>query len=156
MALYFTFYLECYREEDAVRIAERLKSWETPFQIAGRTVTNASVGIDPKNGLWYVSAMPQGPGYSQYGYGEGMNEPAAVAAIIESLYETIASEPGIRRAIAGYEAQDYFDDPDGSFNRTSTHLEDLIYDRQLGKSREDAREWGVCYYRNALICRPIA
>lgn len=148
MALYFTFYLECYREEDATRIAEHLKAWETPFQIAGRTVTNAQVGIESKNGFWYVLANPQGPGYSEYGYGEGMNAPVAITAISESLYQTIASEPGIRRGMAGYEAQDSFDEGDGSFNRTSTHLPDLIYDRQLGKGREDTREWGLCYYRN--------
>lgn len=35
------------------------------------------------------------PGYSQFGYGEGMNEAAAIAEIIESLF-TLAVEPDIR------------------------------------------------------------
>ncbi len=146
MAFFFTFAIECHQEQDAVRICENLRP--CVVHVEGRQVPLADVDVVPKDGFWYVYAMPVGPGYSQYGYGEGMNEPSVIRAIIESLYEVIASEAGIRRALCGYEAQDLLNDCTDLSVLDRHDYPNLVYDRSFGRHGPNSVEFGEFYYRN--------
>jgi hypothetical protein len=146
MAFYFTFAVECYREEDALRFRDRLRSHV--LEVGSHQVPMAEVDMLSKAGLWYVFAMPKGSGYSQFGYGEGLNEPAAIRTIVDQLYEVIAGEPGVRRALCGYEAQDAFEDSWGNPDLNSYDIPDLVYDRSFGRFVEGTKEFGTTHYRN--------
>jgi len=146
MAFYFTFIVECYREEDAVRIGEDLRS--CVLQVAGHEVPMAMVDVSANAGFWYVCVMPKGPGYSDFGYGEGLNEPAAIRTIVDGLYERIAGETGVRRALCGYEAQDVFLDSSEDLDLNACHWPDLVYDRKMGPPQPGAWEFGTSHYRN--------
>lgn len=109
----------------------------------------AEVDVSAKAGFWYVDAFPKGPGYSQFGYGEGLNELAMIRTIVDRLYEVIADEPGIRRALCGYEAQDVFVDSFGNQDLNSFDIPDLVYDKSFGRMEAGAKEFGTGYYRNS-------
>ncbi|MES2507772.1 MAG: hypothetical protein V4599_13785 [Verrucomicrobiota bacterium] len=146
MAVYYTFYIECYHEQDAVRIHDKLQVWTT--EVYGREVSMARVLVEPEGELWYVYANPKGPGYSPFGYGEGLNEPETVALLEDRLYELIASEVGIRRALCGYEAQDVFrSGGDNLLDLDDLDVDNLVFDRNLQPQREGVMELGCLYYR---------
>lgn len=147
MAVYHTLFIECYREPDALRLQEELKHWSWP--VNGRVIAMASIEVEARNGFWNVYANPQGPGYSPFGYGEGMNDPALLASLEQHLFELIAKEPGIRRAACGYEAQDWFVDGLNNWNAENLDLPCLIFDRNLGPQTlsADIVEFGPHYYR---------
>lgn len=145
MALYFTFAIECHRQDDARRIGERLRA--LVLTVGGRPVPMAQVEVFAHGELWYVFANPQGPGYSQFGYGDGLNEPSTIAAITEGLYSTIAAERGVRRALSGYEAQDIFD-LFGEPELVRFDTPDLVYDRAAAVPTRDAEQFGPYYFRN--------
>ncbi len=146
MALYFTFAIECYREVEATHIGKLLRT--LVLVVGERSVPMANVDVFSHGDLWYIFANPKGLGYSPYGYGEGLNEPAAVAMIAEGLYATIASEHGIRRALCGYEAQDFFD-LYGEPELVRFDTPNLVYDRAAVSRQLDASEFGPYYYRNS-------
>jgi hypothetical protein len=146
MAFFFSFAIECYEEMDAVRLAERLRSHV--IEAEGHKVPMASVEISKEEELWYVWANPQGPGYSPYGYGEGLNEPQVISAIVENLYGMIAGDAGVRRAMCGYEAQDAFLEAYGNPGLNDCGAYGLVYDKKLGPPATGAREFGACHYRN--------
>ncbi len=146
MAVYFTFAIECYQEEDAVRLAERLRPHV--IEAAGHKVPMARVWDSKKDELWYVWATPQGPGYSEFGYGEGLNETNVICAIVENLYGLISGNTGVRRAMCGYEGQDAFCDSYGGPNLDDLDTHDLVYDMMLGPPRPGAREFGASHYWN--------
>ncbi|WP_414664847.1 hypothetical protein [Horticoccus sp. 23ND18S-11] len=149
MALYFAFVVECPRESDAIRICERLRT--VVIAVAGRDVPMAEVKMEAKAGMWYVQAMPSGIGYSRYGGDVVLNRPESVTAVIDLLYEAIASEEGIRRALCGYEAQDAFEDVSGNPDLSRFDIHDLVYDRNAiypTACLAGARKFGVNYYRN--------
>lgn len=148
MACYFTLYLECYCQEDAI-------------QIAGRPVSMARVEVGHQNGFWCVLGNPSGPGYSPLGYVEGMNEPEVLKKLEDEIFKCIGSGPGIRRAACGYEAQDWFLNELGEWDGEVVSLNSLLYDRGLrptplrqtvetdtaDKSEAGTVEFGPWYYR---------
>jgi hypothetical protein len=146
MALYFTFAIECYQEADAVRLAERFRS--LVLHIGNHQIPMAAVHTLTKGGLWYLTVCPKGPGYSQYGYGEGLNDPEVITLIIDHMYNEISNEHGIRRALCAYEAQDAFEDVHGNPELDRFDLADLVYDRQAAPPENGARELGSSFYRN--------
>lgn len=146
MALYFTLAIECYGEADAARIAKRLEA--LVLHIGIHQIPMAAVHTHVKGGMWYVTACPKGPGYSQYGYGDGLNDPEIIAKIIDQCYLEVSSERGIRRALCGYEAQDAFEDGDGDPDLDCFDLPDLIYDRAAATPEIGAQEFGTHFYRN--------
>lgn len=146
MAVYFTFAIECYQEEDAVRLAERLRPHVIPA--VGHQVPMARVEVSKEEELWYVWATPQGPGYSQFGYGEGLNEPDVISAIVENLYGMIVDNAGVRRAMCGYEGQDAFLEAYGNPGLNDCDARDLVYDKKLGPPLPGAWEFGMGHYRN--------
>jgi hypothetical protein len=146
MAVYFTFAIECYQEADAMHLAERLRPHVIPA--AGHKVPMARVDVSKEEELWYVWATPQGPGYSQFGYGEGLNEPNVTSAIVENLYEMISGDSGVRRAMCGYEGQDAFLESYGNPGLNDCGECNLIYDKKIGPPSPGAREFGACHYRN--------
>jgi hypothetical protein len=146
MAFYFTLAIECYREADAARISEQLR----PLVVSAgvHRIPMAVVRMSTRGNMWYVTACPKGPGYSQYGYGDGLNDPEIISEIIDQVYLNISNEDGIRRALCGYEAQDAFEDGDGSLDLDRFDLPDLIYDRDAASSELGAKEFGSHFYRN--------
>jgi hypothetical protein len=146
MAFYFTLAIECYREADAARISERLR----PLVVCAgvHRIPMAVVHMSTKGDMWYVTACPKGPGYSQYGYGDGMNDPEIISEIVDQIYLNLSHEHGIRRALCGYEAQDAFEHGDGSPDLNRFDLPDLIYDRDAAGSEPGAQEFGLHFYRN--------
>lgn len=145
MAQYFTLAIECYREADAVRIGCRLR--ELVLDIRNHQIMMARVEVFRHGDHWYVFANPQGPGYSEYGYGEGLNDPPTVALITEALYAKTATEQGIRRALCGYEAQDVFD-LHGQPELFRFDTPNLVFDRNAVSRQPGAREFGPYYFRN--------
>lgn len=145
MAFYYTFFIECYREEDARRIHDKLQQWT--MEVHGREVSMASVSIDSEGEFWYVYANPQGPGYSPFGYGEGMNEPETIALLEDDLYGCIATEAGIRRALCGYEAQDVFRNAENGLALDDLEVTNLVFDRKLMTKRKGDVDLGPMYYR---------
>jgi hypothetical protein len=145
MAFFFTFAIECYRDEDAVRIGERLQ--RCTLSIGTQGVSMSRVDVFARGDYWYIFAFPQGPGYSEFGNDAALNKPESTAAIIEQLYEIIATEPGMRRALCGYEAQDIFD-LYGEPELVQFGTPNLVYDRKASIRGPNAQEWGSDYYRN--------
>lgn len=146
MAVYFTFAIECYEEEAAVRLAERLRPHV--IEAAGHKVPMARVDVSKEEELWYVWATPQGPGYSQFGYGEGLNESDVIDAIVEDLYGMIVDNAGVRRAQCGYEGQDAFLEAYGNPGLNDCGEWNLVYDKKIGPPSPGAREFGTSHYRN--------
>lgn len=147
MAVYHTLFIECYGEQDALRLQEQLKRWS--WQVNGQIVEMANIGMETHNGFWNVHANPKGPGYSSFGYGDGMNDPSVLALLEECLFRLIAKEPGIRRAACGYEAQDWFVDGLNNWNLEELNLPSLLFDRHLTPQPPgaDIVEFGPLYYR---------
>ncbi len=145
MAVYFTLAVECYREADAIRLGELLRP--LVLHVGIHHIPMARVGVFSEFSFWYVFVQPQGPGYSQYGYGEGLNDLDVIDQIIEQLYAFVGAESGIRRATCGYEAQDDFDlwgEPDF----TSFDIPNLVYDKSAADRSTGAEDFGLHYYRN--------
>lgn len=95
MAVYHTLFIECYREEDALRLHEQLKHWL--WEVNGHSVSMAQCVMEPANGFWNVHANPLGPGYSRFGYVEGMNEPL----VLEMLENELSNASAQHQAYAG-------------------------------------------------------
>lgn len=146
MAMYFSLVIECNREADAVRIKERLES--LVLCLDDRRIPMANLDLYTKSDYWYVTACPVGPGYSTFGYVEGMNEPAMVARIIDELYLSLTSENGIRRALCGYEVHEAFVDGRGNVVLNQFDFSDLIYHWDAARPQPGAQEFGGQYYRN--------
>ncbi|WP_038171598.1 hypothetical protein [Verrucomicrobium sp. BvORR106] len=146
MAMYFSLVIECYREVDAFRIKEGLES--LVLCLDDRRVPMANLDLYTKSDFWYVTACPVGPGYSNFGFGEGMNEPAMVARIIDELYLSLTGENGIRRALCGYEVHDVFEDERGEAVLNRFDFSDLIYHRDAAEPQPGAQEFGREFYRN--------
>lgn len=149
MAVFFTFAIECYQEEDAVRLAERLRPHV--IEAVGHKVPMARVDVSKEEDLWYVWATPQGPGYSQFGYGEGLNEPDVISAIVEDLYGMISGNTGVRRAMCGYEGQDAFLEAYGNPGLNDCGSRDLVYDKKICPPSPGSREFGTSHYRNSSV-----
>jgi hypothetical protein len=60
MAVYFTFAIECYQEEDAVRLAERLRPHV--IEAVGHKVPMARVDVSKEEELWYVCEVQRNIG----------------------------------------------------------------------------------------------
>jgi hypothetical protein len=103
----------------------------------------ADVHTFKRSDMWYLTVCPKGPGYSQFGYGEGLNDPEFISAIIDQFYLEVSNERGIRRALCGYEAQDSFENGDGSSDLNRFDIPDLIYDRDASAPENGAREFGL-------------
>lgn len=121
--------------------------------------------IEPADGFWNVHANPLGPGYSRFGYVEGMNEPQVLEKLEDELFNCIGTAPGIRRAACGYEAQDWFLNSYGDLDRDIVNLSSLLYDRNLplaglqqtaevgtvAKAKVGIVEFGPWYYRTLKL-----
>lgn len=145
MARFFTFAVECYHKEDAVRIGDLLRPMV--LSVDDHRIPMAVVTVFQEMEFWYVFANPQGPGYCDFGNGEGLNEPEVIDQIIEGFYVAVMNEVGIRRALCCYEAQDFFA-LSGEPDLTTFDASDLIYDKKAANRMEGAQDFGPHYYRN--------
>lgn len=146
MAVFFTLGVEYYREADAVRLGELLRPLVLP--VAAHRIPMAVVDVFEKFGLWYVFAHPKGPGFCEFGCGEGMNKPEVTDEIIEQLYAVVGKEDGVRRACCGYEAHEHLFDDYGGPNHAVFEIPDLVYDRAAADRLDGAEDYGLHYYRN--------
>jgi hypothetical protein len=152
MALYFTYAIECYRREDALRICDHLLS--VPLPVANHRVRVIAANLWLREGLWLLTAHPEGIGHSYYSRTDPeLNSPNVVAGVIEQAYEAVARETGIRRALCGYEAQDGFEDAHGVPTPNDFTIPGLLFDASSLSSAQlplGARRFGERYYRNPL------
>lgn len=155
MAVYYTLFIECYHEQDALRLQEQLSCWHA--EINGNNVSMARVDVDFANGVWNIYANPLGPGYSPFGYVEGMNEPRVLEKLEDEIFKCISTGPGIRRAACGYEAQDWFVESGNQWMPEKVDCLSLLFDRNLISPpyKTEVLEFGPFYYRTPSIIKTV-
>lgn len=153
MAVYHTLFIECYHEQDALRLQEQLNNWHA--EINGNNVSMARVDVELMNGLWNVYANPRGPGDSPYSYGDEMNGAEIWFLLEDRLFSYISTFPGIRRAVCGYEAQDWFVKEENQWMPEKVDCLSLLFDRNLLSPpyKTEIVEFGPFYYRTPSIIK---
>ncbi len=120
MARYFAIHIECYDEEATRRICAKLE--KADLSHLGENIRLHGIEAILWKNQWSVIAYPHG----------FLHVPESINRLRLELFSIIASEKGIRRAVCGYEAQEYFQydlEPD-----QTDDFPDLLFHKDLDKN----------------------
>jgi len=145
MAIYFTLAIECYNKD----VLSGVERFLDDFIVRLPTLDLRFVVVEKfyRSGFWYIHADPEDCNSMRRLFDFKNSD---LSHIVDLFYKSVSKINGIRRAMCGYEAQDYF--VDGYNNPVLNDFSglDLLFDASLSSEYKKCTSYGK-YVRNQPV-----